>query len=256
MERTYTLTAFTLRGYALAEADRILVLMTREHGLKRVVAKGLRKPKSRIGGRLEPFRENRVMLAKGKNMDVVVQAEGSRSYPDVSRDFEAMACAMSAAELLLAFLEDGDPQAEAYDLYAELLEALVPGASAETLLAGFELHLLDLLGYRPQLDACVGCDRPLAEDGHVAGLHIEGGGAMCDHCAGLHAGRLRRLGPGAWSLLSALQDAPLAASAGSEIPQRLVSHCRHALKDYLSHRAERELRAQGMFDWQGAPAGV
>ncbi|HEY9723927.1 MAG TPA: DNA repair protein RecO [Oscillatoriaceae cyanobacterium] len=248
MTRTSPLTAIALRGYPLNEADRILVLMTREEGLKRVLAKGLRKPKNRIGGRLEPLRENELLLAKGRNLDIVTQVDSLRAWPDVQRDFDCLAAAMGAAELLIAFVEEGDPHPEVYDLFVDLLAALRPGVPAETLLAAFELQLLDLVGYRPDLAACMACDRPLeAEDVH--GLNVEGGGAVCVHCEGLMSGRVRRLSAGAWQMLTRLQETPLAECATLTGEPRLLANCRHVLKDYLSLRAERELKAQGMFDW-------
>ena len=249
MERTYNLTAIVLRGHPFNEADRILVLMSLEAGLKRVVAKGLRKPKSRMGGRLEPLRETEMMVAKGRNLDVVAQAEILRPFPDVQRDYEALASAMSAAELLMAFLEEGDPAPEVYALFTELLGLLGPGVEAEVLLTAFELQLMDLVGYRPELERCIGCESPLTAE-TVAGLAIEGGGAVCSRCEA--PGPVLRLSPGAWQMLSRLQKTPLAECRRLSGAGRLMSACRHAMKAYMSFRAERELRAQRMFDWQAA----
>lgn len=251
--RLHTVDAFVLRHHVVGEADKILVLLTREDGLRRVVAKGLRKANSRIGGRLEAFRESRILLARGRTMDVVTQVDSLRRFPGVSQDYDALACGMAAAELLLAFLEEGDPAPEVYDLFADLLGELGPGSPAEVLLTAFELHLLELLGYRPELHGCLSCDRPIEWMADVAGLHVEGGQAVCVDCEGLVGGRVRRLSGEAWALLVKLQDAPLAAARGVDAPPGVLATCRHALKEYLAHRAERELKAQGMFDWQAAP---
>jgi DNA repair protein RecO (recombination protein O) len=249
MNRTYNLTAIALRGYALNEADRILVLFSPEEGLKRVVAKGLRKPKNRIGGRLEPFRENNIMLAKGRNMDVVTQVESLRSFPAIQQDFDLLAAAMSAAELLLAFVEEGVPAPDVYEHFVEFLGLLKPGAEAEVLLTAYELQLLELVGYRPELGYCLSCERPLDEAKDVQGLNIEGGGTICVNCAGQTAGRLYPLSPGAWQLLQRLQETPLEECLRFKGTGTLLASCRHALKDYLSYRAERELKAQKMFEW-------
>ncbi|MFP5501600.1 MAG: DNA repair protein RecO [Candidatus Sericytochromatia bacterium] len=256
MERTYSLTAMCLRGYAIKEADKILVLLSREQGLKRVVAKGLRKPKSKIGGRLEPFRENMVMLAKGKNMDLVTQVDSLRAFKGPQADFEAMAAGMAASEVLMAFLEDEDPNPEAYDLYVDFLEALGPGVDASLVLTAFELQLMEILGYRPELGQCLACDRELSAPGDVHGLHVEAGGAICSHCEGLTGGRVRRLRPDTWQMLQALQETPLVAVNQLPVDDPTRAGCRMALKEYMSFRAERELKAQGMFDWQGAVTKV
>lgn len=250
MNRTYNLTGMVLRGYALNEADRILVLFSPEEGLKRVVAKGLRKPKNRIGGRLEPFRENNVMLAKGRNMDVVTQVESLRSFPAIQQDFDLLAAAMSAAELLLAFVEEGAPAPDIYAHYVEFLSVLKPGVEAEVLLTAYELQLLELVGYRPELNYCLSCEREIDEAKDVHGLNIEGGGTICTHCVGQTAGRTYRLSPGAWQLLQRLQETPLEECVRFKGTGALLASCRHALKDYLSYRAERELKAQKMFEWE------
>lgn len=252
MDRSYTVTALSLRGYPVKEADKILVLLTREHGLKRVVAKGLRKPKSKIGGRLEPFRENQVMLAKGRQMDVVAQVDSLRAFKGPQADFDQMAAGMSASEVLMAFLEDEDPNPEAYDLYVAFLEALGPEADASLVLTAFELQLMEILGYRPELTQCLNCERELTEADEVYGLHGEGGGAICVHCQGLVGGRVRRLRPLTWQVLAALQDLPLQAVSQLPVDETTRAGCRMAMKEYMGYRAERELKAQGMFDWQGA----
>jgi DNA repair protein RecO (recombination protein O) len=222
-----------------------------------VVAKGLRKPKNRIGGRLEPFRENNIMLAKGRSMDVVTQVESLRSFPAIQQDVDLLAAAMSAAELLLAFVEEGAPAPDIYEHYVEFLGLLKPGVEAEVLLTAYELQLLELVGYRPELNYCLNCERELVEAKDVHGLNIEGGGTICTHCAGQTAGRTYRLSPGAWQLLQRLQETPLEACTRFKGTGTLLATCRHALKDYLSFRAERELKAQKMFEWEGmgkAPA--
>lgn len=251
--RTATVTAFVLRHHLVGEADKLLVLLTREDGLRRVMAKGLRKANSRIGGRLEAFREATIQLARGRNMDVVTQVDSLRRFPAIATDYDALAAGMAANEALLAFLEDGDPHPEAYDLYAGLLAALGPGADSGLLLTAFELKLMGVLGYRPDLDHCVACDRALAGPEDAAGLHVEQGGAVCVHCEGLTSGRVRRLTGLAWQLLRAMQQAPYDAIAALAAPAPVVANGRHALREYLAFRAERELKAQGMFDWQPTP---
>jgi DNA repair protein RecO (recombination protein O) len=252
-DRQHTLTAFVLRQHAVGEADRVLVLLTRERGLQRALARGLRKAGSRLGGRLEAFREASVTLARGRNLDVVAGAESLRRFPAVATDFEALAAGLAATELLLAFLADDDPQPEAYDMYASLLGRLGPGAPAEVLLCAFELQLLDALGYRPELEACTACGEPVEELGTFAGLDLEGGGVVCTGCEGLMPTRPRPLSGAAWRLLQQLRALDLAAGEPPVAPADLAAQARGALKAYSSLHAERELKAQRMFDWTGAP---
>lgn len=247
--RTYMATGVVLRHHALKEADRILVLFTREHGVKRVVAKGVRKATSRVGGRLEPLHENQVQLARGRAMDVVAQVEGLRRFPRLTEDLDRLAAALGAAEVVAAFLVDDDPQPEVYDLFMAFLEALGPGSHPEILLAAFELQLMDLLGYRPELEACLVCDRPIEDGSEVHGLDTQGGGAICTNCEGADPGRVRRMSQGGWQLLRVLQELPFEQLADITAEPRRLAGMRRALNEYMSLRAEKELKAQGMFEW-------
>lgn len=254
MNRTTLVTAIVLRHHPMKEADKILVLATREEGLKRVVAKGLRKGTSRVGGRLEPLRESQILLARGRAMDIVTQVDSLRTFAGVSSDYDALAAGLAAAELLLAFLAEGDPQPEIYDLFATLLGELCQqsgqGEAARLLLVVFELQLLVLLGYQPALDACQACDRPLTSPSDAHGLHIKGGGVICSHCQGLVSGRVHRFAPGAWQLLDGLQALALAHWREVVTTPEAVANCLQILAEYLAFRAEKELKAQRMFDWQ------
>ncbi|MEB3330191.1 MAG: DNA repair protein RecO [Candidatus Sericytochromatia bacterium] len=252
-DRQPTFTAFVLRQHAVGEADRVLVLLTRERGLRRALARGLRKAGSRLGGRLEAFREASVTLVRGRNLDVVAGAESLRRFPAIATDFDALAAGLAATELLLAFLADDDPQPEAYDLYATLLGRLGPGSAAEVLLCAFELQLLDALGYRPELAACTACGAPLAGPVDLGGLDLEGGGVVCAGCEGLMPVRPRRLSWAARELLLQLRALDLAAGQPPDVAVDLASQARSALKAYSSLHAERELKAQRMFDWKHTP---
>ncbi|MDB5096796.1 MAG: recO [Cyanobacteria bacterium RYN_339] len=247
--RSYTVQGIVLRHYVLGENDKILVLFTRDQGLKRVVGKGMRKANTRIGGRLEPLRENQIQLAKGRSMDVVVQAEGTQRFPAVMEDLDRLAVAIAAAEVLMAFLEEDDPAPEIYDLYVSLLAALVPGTEPQVLTAAFELQVLDLLGYRPELDACLACERAIETGDEAYALNIEAGGVICDRCGPTTAGRQIRMSAGGWRLLRQLQETPLDALAGVTDEPRRLAGMRRALREYLGFRAEKDLKAQGMFEW-------
>ena len=248
--RSYTATGVVLRHHALKENDRIVALFTREHGLVRAVAKGVRKATSALGGRLEPLRENTLLLARGRQLDIVAQAEGLRRFPHATDDLDRLAAALGGAEVLLAFLAEEDPQPEAYDLFLAFLGELGPRHHPELLLSAFELQLADVLGYRPELEACVACEAPFAEDGHdVWALHIEAGGAVCARCAGRVPGQARRMSPAGWQLLRDLIDTPLPELATrTEDPARLAG-MRRALRAYMAFRAEKDLVAQTLFDW-------
>ncbi len=112
----YKTEAIVLRQQALGEADRIVTLFTREYGKLRAAAKGIRRPASRLGGRLEPFTHARLLLARGRTLDVIAQAEIVEAFAGVRADLIRSAYAAYVAELVDRGLADRDPHQEVFAL--------------------------------------------------------------------------------------------------------------------------------------------
>ncbi len=166
-----------LRTYKLGESDRIIVLMTREHGKVRAVAKGIRKTKSKIGARLEPMAHVELLLYRGRDLDVVSQVETVDVAPTLHDDLDRMTQAMAVLEAVDLAAQDRECATELYEMLVGALRALASHPSP-MLLAGFYLKMLALEGVGPQVLACVGCG---AADGLVS-FDVYRGGVQCDAC--------------------------------------------------------------------------
>ncbi len=185
--RVYATEAVVLRRTDFGEADRILTLFTPQGGKVRAIAKGVRRTTSRLAGHLEPFTRTQLLLASGRDLDIVTQAEGRERLDHLRDDLWHATAAWYVAELVDRFLEDADPHPRLYRLFTRTLRLLDDGAARPDASRGwlalryFELHLLDELGYRPAFHQCAGCDTPLTpiENGFSAEL----GGALCPNCA-------------------------------------------------------------------------
>jgi DNA repair protein RecO (recombination protein O) len=180
---TYSLTAVNVGSFALGEADKVLTLFSPERGLTRAVAKGARKPGARIAGRADVLNVNRLMLATGRSLDIITQAEGVETFSNLRRDLTRLAYGLYYAELTSQF---GQGLSEEADIYFEkLCDALRLQAEGQVegalLCLEFELFLLDLIGYRPELDVCVGCRRALT-DYNVSAFDHDNGGILCESC--------------------------------------------------------------------------
>lgn len=235
---TYTTEGITLKQHLLGEYDKILVLFTREHGLKRVVAKGARRAKSKLGGKSEPLYKATWFLASGKNMDVVAQCETEHAHRALRADLDRLLHGMYLAELVEAFLEEGDAHPELFDLFAACLLALEVAESPELITAWFEVAFLNGLGYELELSACVQCGEALGTDG--CGFSGEGGGTLCDGCSAIAGGM--RLHAKGLTLLQRLSAVELSELLGHTIQPGLLAHGRSALKAALKARTERPLR--------------
>ena len=159
-DRTYRATGINLKSSPLGESDRILTILTREHGLIRAVAAGSRKPKSSLGGRCGLFVVNELFLARGKTLDRLTQAAAIATYSGLSRDLGRLTASQYLAELVLFQATDDHPDPSLFDLtlsQLDRLEALpieaTPTMILATLCAGI-MRLLDFGGFTPQVQAC------------------------------------------------------------------------------------------------------
>ena len=169
MGRTYKATGINLKGMPLGESDRLLTILTREFGLIRAVAPGARKHHSSLSGRSGLFVVNQLLIASGRSLDKITQAETLESYPGLSQDLGKLAASQYLAEMVLAQALSEQPQEELFCLLNEHLRRLeqLPGKSASLVLAHLThaiFHLLALAGMTPQVQVCCLTQLPLKPD--------------------------------------------------------------------------------------------
>lgn len=158
--------------------------------MHRVVAKGARKPGARISGKAELLNVNRLLLAKGKNLDIITQCESIESFANLRHDLARLTYALYYAELTQVFGQGLTEESERYfdKLCLSLGLMAASGRDPALLCLEFEFALLDMLGIKPELNFCVGCRTPLTESNLTAFNH-ELGGLVCQACFQ----RMRRL---------------------------------------------------------------
>ncbi len=170
MTRTYKATGINLKSAPIGESDRLLTVLTREFGLIKAVAPGVRKQRSSIGGRSELFVVNELLIAKGRSLDKITQASTVESYPGLSRNLGKLCAAQYLAELAIASALSDEPQEELFLLLGEHLSRLeglsdrTEIQSAAVLVAHLAqgiFHLLALAGLAPQVQVCCATRHPL-----------------------------------------------------------------------------------------------
>ncbi|MDQ3972821.1 MAG: DNA repair protein RecO, partial [Actinomycetota bacterium] len=169
-----------LRTYKLGEADRIVHLLTQGRGKVRAVAKGVRRPGSRFGGRLEPFSHVDVQLYEGRSLDVVTQAELIASFAEVRGDWALSVCGSAMAEAADRVAQERERCTRLFILLLDGLRALRQAPDQPgTLLDAWLIRLASVAGYHPYLEACAHCGAP----GPHRVFHIAAGGLLCPSCA-------------------------------------------------------------------------
>ena len=169
-----------LRHTDWGEADRLLVLFSREAGKLRAVAKGARKLRSRKAGHLEPFTRARLMLARGRDFWIVTQAETVDAYLPVREDLLRTAYAAYVVELLDRFTYEEGENRGLHQLLVETLERISVLEDPFPAVRYYDIRLLDLLGFRPELMRCVRCGSEIKPEDQY--FDAAQGGAVCPRC--------------------------------------------------------------------------
>ena len=178
--KTYKTEAIVLKRTNLGEADKILTLYTPNLGKLQAVAKGVRRPKSKMGGHLELLTHSTLMLASGKNLDIITQAETIDSFLPLRSDLWRASTAVYAAELVNQFTPERVQNYPLYRLLLDTMHWICLAQDVELTLRYFELNLLTHLGYKPELDRCLSCNTSLEPMTNF--FCASAGGVLCPRC--------------------------------------------------------------------------
>ena len=241
-ERTLRVEAIVLRHSDWGEADRLLTLFTREEGKLRTIAKGVRRLRSRKAGHLQPFTRVKLMLAHGRDLWIVTQAETVAAYLALREDLERIAHASYAVELLDRFTYEEGANRPLFDLLAMTLQRMDEGQLPFTLLRYYELRLLDLLGFRPELFRCVGCGEGIQPQDQFFSPLL--GGVLCPRCAAQDASA-RPISVNALRFLRHFQRSTYAEASRALIPAPVQQEMETRMQDYLTYYLERGLNTPG-----------
>jgi len=238
---TYQADAIVLRRLDYGEADRILTLLTREHGKLAAIAKGSRRAKARSGSGLDLFTRSQMMLAKGRNLDVVAQSERRGDTRNISGDLQRTAYACLVAEVADKVLEDRHPVDDVFELVAMTLDRLnAPERVARADAAWFLMRILELLGYQPQLQDCAGCGTALPES--PAWFSPLLGGVLCARCGG-HDQAGSPVSVNGLKVLRVMAAGGEALFDRLKLPAALLDEVEQALEAQLEYHLDRHLKS-------------
>ena len=236
-----------LRQQPLGEADRIVTLLTREQGRVRAAARGVRRPTSRLAGRLEPFAHVQLLLARGRTFDVIAQVEPIRIFTGIRGHLLRGAYAAYLVELVERGLPERDPQEPIFALVLEALDGLDRGGDedAEMVSLRFAVRLSAALGYQPEAAGCVACGRVLPQTTGRApqwAFSTAGGGALCPGCRGEDPEAVP-VSAGALAACDYLLRAPDGRSDRLRLPAMQRGELAALVQAHLEHRLEAKLRS-------------
>ena len=241
--RSYSANGIVLHRNLIGESDRIITIFSGEHGKFRAVAKGSRKPGSRLSGATELFSESQFLISRGKSLDIVSQCEIRRSFPALRNNLDLLARATYLCELLDHMTVDHDATASEsiLGLTRDALEILQHAdIYPDAALHMYEIHLLAILGYAPNIDCCTHCGDALEEKSGVFSAAY--GGILCprdrsraqDACV---------LSFEAMDIMRRLRDSDIEVILTLAPSRRVAAEVARALRSYIDHRIERRLKS-------------
>ena len=239
-ERTFRTEAIVLRRIDFGEADRLLTLYSREYGKLRAIAKGARKPQSRKTGHVELFMRSKFLIAKGRDLDIITQAETVESYAALRDDLLRVSHASYAVELLDRFTVEGDHHTGIYDLLADTLERFADTDALRLAARYYELHLLALTGFRPRLYQCVSCAEDILEQDQFFSMEL--GGLLCPNCRSADR-RAMPVQASAVKVLRYLQTRSWETVQPLRLRTALMEEIEQVNHAYILHILERELKS-------------
>lgn len=233
----YNTEGIVLRTRNMGEADKVVTLYTRDHGKVSAAARGARRPRSRLLGPTQVFTHGRYMLFKGRQLDTLSQGEIIHSYQKLREDLDDMAAAMYLTELMDLFLEDGEPSPDLFQLLQMTLQ-LGSAGRFPLALRIFELRLMALLGYEPQLQQCLSCGSQVMD---AVAFSAEGG-VVCENCRS-QVSRIRSIGKGTYEWMKRLSQWDLERAAILHPSPAVLQEIQTVMAEYIAFRLDRPLKS-------------
>ncbi|MBI4534451.1 MAG: DNA repair protein RecO [Candidatus Melainabacteria bacterium] len=304
---TYKVTGINVGSFNIGEADKVLTIFSAERGLIRAVAKGARKPGSKIAGRADLLSVNSLLLSTGRTLDIVTQAESLETFPKLRQDLLRLSFGFYYAELTQQFGHGLSEESKTYFAYLckslRLLSnghttALMPGCIEEfdgglhpgqtdlkdpALKGGvsverddvtwmclqFELGLLEMVGYKPELTYCVMC-RAILSDYQLGAFAHDLGGVVCRRCCELgqaswvaethsyqpsNLSQIIQVTPLVWKNLALASHSGRTTAIHMQSPKLkpAIQAAHQLIKSYIEYKAGRPMRSLDLLKSLGTP---
>ena len=243
--RTYQTQAIIIKKTKLGEADRILTLFTPGFGKIQAVARGVRRPKSKMAGHLELLTCSQLSLSRGRNLDIITACQTIDSFLPLKDDLTLTAYALYVTELTEQFTTERQENPGLFTLLLETLQRLCQANNKDIILRHYELQLLNESGYRPELRQCVSCGETLEPVTNY--FSPSAGGILCPSCSRTQS-YIYPLSVNALKVMRLLQDNDITTALKLKINSALAAELEVILRRYVKYLLEREVKSTVWLD--------
>jgi DNA repair protein RecO (recombination protein O) len=243
--REYQTEALIIKKIKLGEADRILTIYTTDYGKIEAVAKGVRRPKSKMAGHLELLTCSRLRLAHGRNLDTIIGAQTIDSFMPLKNDLWLTSWGLYVCELINQFTAAHVPSTSLFQTTLETLRRLTEANNNDLTLRYFELRLFDETGYRPQLQECVSCRTELKPEDNS--FCSSAGGILCPNCKFEHHDGFS-ISIDALKVLRLFQRSSFDVVKRLRISPDLSRELKSILEKYIRYLLDREVKSAVWLD--------
>ena len=246
--RTYQTKAVVLKSRSLGEADRLVTLFTESHGRSSAVARGARRPKSRIGGSLDVLNFVQVSLSPGRTFDHINECIIVDEFKSLKTDLRRIAGGIYLAELIDVFGDERTQNIALLKLLVAGLTFLDREITLDLVIRKFEMNILTICGFTPELKNCVSCRRELSPNGYV--FDFNQGGVLCKSCEIEATKESQRLSLHAMKVVRLLQKnyRDISSISKLDLPKNVGLEIENVMRKYLCFVAERDLRSTKFID--------
>ncbi len=182
MKESFTVDSINLKSYPLNENDKIIVMYSKEYGLMRAVAKGIKKSKSKLGASMDMMVANKILLSQGKNLDIICQAQGLNSFKNIRNNVDKLFYSIYACEIVINLGIENDPNSkDIYELFYQFLNKVSKSNNKIELMLAlirFQLKMTDISGFTLELGHCINCGQ-ICDDTYFS---FEQAGILCKKC--------------------------------------------------------------------------
>ena len=256
MSKSYTTNAINLTSYDFSENDKIVVMYSKERGLIRGIAKGCKKPKSKLGATMQSLVANKIIMNKGRNLDIISQAEALDSFKNLKKDFGKLSLSMYCAEIVSNYGIEEDINSDSiYEMLFSALQTVAESKNQVELMLcvlKFQLKIMNIFGLQISLKACSNCACKFEEDKNYK-FSIASGGILCNDCFNkLTAlnGKVVSINSKIVQFLNTLANADFNEKTryAELVTEKICRICFTLLKDYISYHCSKKFKTVDMIE--------